>query len=552
MLFLVRVVLRFGEMDAKGLFPSSDHELATFSGQPSGMRVFGLLLAFLLSLTPLGARPLAAGPCILPVTGEEPLTEVERDQPYRLAANPITIPGHGGLLLRPVNRTDHLHFYEIVGKTYRARARPAPGSNIIDGDVQLAVGGDYFLPGWDDRVLWQLPAGSDAWQEAWPGQKWWGTAYDEGTQDFYAGFAPKAPLLRWDGKAFVPAGPMPTAFGEAPSSLTEFGLPRAILTLPDAGGTFAVAVDWYNEDRRSLWFRPGGGAWAVVATQQDLDRLTPGLRFPGPFRDADVSDDGQTVRLFSNHLKDASILLRRGPNGWILEEAAPYQGWVKHRDSGIRLAWSGEFSQDLTESVLLFFERSVPFKPAVLQALDPGTLVPRPVTGVTPKVEIGAKAAFNLSTIVDVPGVAPLLVETETGWMAFDGKGFRDLPGWDANRIGENARIFRVGALKLIRSLNGVFRLTDELEAEPVLTFPEGTSPSPTTSVTWLEEAGLFVVVGSNAQAVFTSRDFVSFERVPSPVPITSAVAVLPDRPGMLLVGTDGLYSLEADCPQDG
>lgn len=93
-----------------------------------------------------------------------------------------------------------------------------------------------------------------------------------------------------------------------------------------------------NEDTRSLWFRPSGGPWALVATQQDLDRLTPGLRFPGPFRDADVSEDGQTVRLFSNHLKDASVLLQRGPDRWMLEEAAPHRPWVEHRGSGIRLA----------------------------------------------------------------------------------------------------------------------------------------------------------------------------------------------------------------------
>jgi hypothetical protein len=30
------------------------------------------------------------------------------------------------------------------------------------------------------------------------------------------------------------------------------------------------------------------------------------------------------------------------------------------------------------------------------------------------------------------------------------------------------------------------------------------------------------------------------------------AVAALPDRPGMLLVGTGGLYTLEVDCPPGG
>ena len=59
-------------------------------------------------------------------------------------------------------------------------------------------------------------------------------------------------------------------------------------------------------------------------------------------------------------------------------------------------------------------------------------------------------------------------------------------------------------------------------------------------------------MVVSRDDGVYTSKDFASFERVPSPVPITSDVAALPDRAGMLLVGTDGLYTLEAECPPGG
>ncbi len=202
-----------------------------------------LVASVLLSLTALGAFSLAAGPCILPVEGEEPMSDVEREQPYRLATNPITLPGYSGLLLRPINRPGGYGLYEISGRDYREHARPAPGSNIFDQKVRLATGGDHFLAGWDDRALWHLPEASEKWQRVRPGERWWGTAYDEGTGDFYAGFAPRDPLLRWDGEAFVPTGPMPTAFGDAPSSLIEFGLPVAILTLPKAGGTFAVAMD---------------------------------------------------------------------------------------------------------------------------------------------------------------------------------------------------------------------------------------------------------------------------------------------------------------------
>lgn len=148
------------------------------------MRFFGCLVAFLFSLMPLGALPLAAGSCILPIEGEEPMSEVERDQPYRLATHPITPPGYDGLLLRPLNRPDEPEFYEIGGWDYRRLASSAPGSNIFDGDLRLATGGDRFLAGWDGRVLWHLPSGSDTWEEVRPGETWWGTAFDEGKQDF--------------------------------------------------------------------------------------------------------------------------------------------------------------------------------------------------------------------------------------------------------------------------------------------------------------------------------------------------------------------------------
>lgn len=339
---------------------------------------------------------------------------------------------------------------------------------------------------------------------------------------------------------------MPTAFGDAPSSLTEYGLPRAILTLPEAGGTFAVAMDWYNEDLRSLWFRPFGGEWALVATGPDLNRLAPGLRFPGPFHDADVSKDGKTVRFFSGHWKDASVFLRKGPDGWMLDEAAAFQGWEEHPGSGVRLAWIGEGRQDLTEPYLWFLEQPVVPMPPALHVLDPGTLAPRPIAGVSARGTVVGDSIFYSAGILDLPGLDPLLVETETGWVAFDGSTFTALPALGKDRIGDHAGISGVGPLVLIQSAQGVFRVTEDLGAERIENFP-GRLPS--TTIAFLEDAQLFVVAGVADRAVYTSRDFVRFEKVPSPSPIKSAVAALPDRQGMLLVGPDGLYTLEAECP---
>jgi hypothetical protein len=306
----------------------------------------------------LPASGAGAGPCILPVTGEEPLSVVEAEQPGRLAWNPLVLPGYEGLLLRPINRPSDGHFYQIVGTTYRKMAVPAAGSSILDEETLVAKGGDLFLPEVGGR-LWHLPQGLAQWQEVDVGNGLSITAHDAGSQDLYAGFGTSSPVLRWDGTAFVASGPMPTAFGDAVSSLAPEGVPRAILTLPKAGGTFAVAMDWFNEDWRSLWFRPSGGDWTPVATKADLDRFAPGLRLPGPFGDSNVSEDGTVVRFFAGHPREASVLLRKRANGWVLDQATPFQQWVTHRGSGVRLAWSGAFSQDLTERALLFFERSV-------------------------------------------------------------------------------------------------------------------------------------------------------------------------------------------------
>ena len=174
--------------------------------------------------------------------------------------------------------------------------------------------------------------------------------------------------MRWDGTAFVPTGPIPTEFDHAGSSLAQEVLPCAILTLPKTGGTFAVAMDWYNEDGRVLRFRLFDGDQTLAANKVDLDRLAPGLRFPGPFGDADVSGGGATVRLFAGHPRAASVLLRKRAEGWVPE---------------------------------------------------PGTQNPRPVESLPPREDILGDSIFYLSKIIEVPGVDPMLLETEAGWVAF-------------------------------------------------------------------------------------------------------------------------------------
>ncbi|MEJ6396271.1 hypothetical protein V8J82_23660, partial [Gymnodinialimonas sp. 2305UL16-5] len=148
-------------------------------------------------------------------------------------------------------------------------------------------------------------------------------AYDTETRDFYVLFRDEVQTLRWNGEALVPAGPLPTVGRDGAAELSERAVPRAILTLAEAGGTFAVGINWRNEDERNLWFRPFDGNWTLIADNTDLERFAPRSRFPGPFGDADVSEDGSFVRLFAGHNRQSTVLLRRGPSGWVLEGALP-------------------------------------------------------------------------------------------------------------------------------------------------------------------------------------------------------------------------------------
>lgn len=152
------------------------------------------LRAITLALMLLPAAPATSGPCIRPVSGEEPLSEVEAEQPYRLATHSLTLPGYKGLLLRPLNRPDDDRFYEIAGQTYRRIPTPAPGSTIFDSESLPVSAGGQFLLGWEGRKVWHLPDGSDDWQEFAPDQSWWGFAHDAGSGDLYLSFGISAPI----------------------------------------------------------------------------------------------------------------------------------------------------------------------------------------------------------------------------------------------------------------------------------------------------------------------------------------------------------------------
>lgn len=459
------------------------------------------------------------------------------------------MPGYKGLLLRPHNRPDNSSFYVITGHSYRRIPTPALGSTYLDSQSLPVRGGGQLLMGWEGRVVWHLPDPSEDWEDAAPGQTWWGYAYDQGAQDLYLSFGPGAPIQRWDGTAFGPAGTMPTVSGDATSTISEDDVPAAILTLPKAGGTFAVAVDLRNEDHRSLWFRPLNGDWSLISDTAALDDLAPGLRYPGPFRDADVSADGQTVRLFAMHSHEASVLLRKTANGWALDSAAAYQTWVTHEPSGTRLAWVGETRQDLNERFWPFFTRPLEPRPPVLHALDLGTLASRPISDLVPYTEITAQSVFYTSRIEDIPGLDPLLVRADDVWNAFDGTVVTAIPALRSDAVGD---INRVGPLVLPQSREGVFVLDQSLTPHHVASFPVAEPRISTVKIVHIVAAELFIVFDRPSANVYVSHDFESFQRVASPTPITRLVALLPDRPGLLLVGTDGLYTFEADCPAQG
>ena len=474
--------------------------------------------------------------------------DVEKRGPYRLASNPIRLPGYEGLLLRPYNRGG---LYEIAGTDYRLLPEPAPGSSSFDSPAYPVRDGWHILLGWSDRIVWGLPPTSNEWQRLATGERWDLAAYDQGSRDLYVTFGREQPVVRWNGAEFVPSEPLPTVASSGNAVLSAFGVPLAIRTIPDIGGTLAIGVNWRDESQRSLWFQPHDGEWRLIADQAALAAIDPNLKFPAELDDIDLGPAKRTARVFTSSADEAVLLLRRSGDGWTLANAIPGGGWVEHEPSGARLAWIGDSSQDLIER-RLFWNRTIEPKPPVLNVLAPGTLDPEPIEGVLPYGSVHGspepRSVTYLAAIKDIQGINPLLVEGADGWYAFDGTSLDALPTLRTELIGELARIRRVGPSTLIQSRAGVFLLTDDLEAERVKTFPIEQPWPHETDIAFVEGANTFVITHRRSGDVYISTDFEKFTRVPTPAPIQSIVGSLPDRPGLLLVGADGLYTFEGFC----
>ena len=497
-----------------------------------------------------GGSARANSVCVLDVRGDEPVMDVEKRQPFRLAKNPITLPGYDGLLLRPHNRGG---LYEIVGTDYQPLPQPAPGSSFLDLPVYAVRGGWHILLGWNGRIVWGLPPGSNEWQRLEVGERWNLAAYDQGARDLYVTFGRDRPVTRWNGAKFVPSEPMPTVAGSGNAVLSEFDVPLAIRTIPDVGGTLAIGVNWSDERQRSLWFQPPDGEWRLIADQTALAAIDPNLKFPAELDDVDLDPAQRTIRVFTNSAHEAVLLLRRSGDSWTLADAIPGDGWVEHEPSGARLAWIGNSSQDLIER-RLFWSRTIEPKPPVLNVLAPGTLDHEPIEDVLPYGSVHGSPEPRLvtyfATIEDIQGINPLLVEGADGWYAFDGTSLNALPALRTERVGELARIRRVGPSTLIQSRAGMFLLTDDLEAERVETFPIEQPWPHEIEIAFVEGANMFVVAHRRSGDVYVSTDLEQFARVPTPARIHRIVGSLPDRPGLLLVGADGLYTFEGSCPR--
>lgn len=493
----------------------------------------------------LGEPAQALDACVLDVSGDEPILDIEVEQPGRLAWHPVTLPGYHGLLLRPLNRGG---LYEIDGTNYREVPEPAPGSNSNEGAPVFVRGGWRMHLG-EKGIIWGMPPSTDEWQQIAPGQRRWHGVYDEGTQDLYVSFAREGPVMRWTGTGFDPAEDLPVLRRDGSSALSTSSVPLAIRTVAGLGGTLAVTQS--NGGPRGLWFRPEGGTWTLVADEVSLKLLQPELRLPAHLDDIDFGQDGRTIRLFASGNWEATLLLKRDGSTWKLVDAVPLEVfWRLHEPSGMRIGWIGRAVQQLEEKTF-FRTRTIKPIPPVLHILSPGTVRPQSVEGIdAPHRFTGdpvPRSVFYFGSTASVDGIAPLFVRSSRGWLAYNGFTFTALPSLSLDRVGELSRISRIGPLVVVQSASGVFILDDDLNASRVDTFPVERPSSSSAEIAYLEESNLFVVVGNGI--VYGSSDLTNFHEIPTKVSIRGIVAPLPDRSALLVVGADGLYTIEGSCP---
>jgi len=461
--------------------------------------------------------------CIQPLNGAEP------QQPTGFLTHPNIIPGYGGIVFTDYYRKKLLHYN---GSELLEIKDDFPHlSGFAHTNTHIAPNGDAYGFGSKPKGIFYLPKGEEGWRrldEANGYRKKY--LFDKGNGD----------VLFWrEGKwKRIHNGKLINDFDPP---VDDYKLISRVQTVPELNGTFALLKpkSSINEHKRSLWFKPKGGAWIQI----DIPDKTT-LEF---LQNLDISVRGKLIHIRDGRRKKL-IFLTVAKNGLKFLGAAPEAGWTDYDESGDLLAWVGKSEQKMEKQ--RFFGLLKPkqeLSPPKLSIIRGGSATQEVLSQVEPRQTEPKGTVFFFTGIYSDPSNGRSFVYTSTGLGVYDGKTFLVPEALSESNIGKGSLKFLNGET-YIQSKKGVFKLTKALTVERVDTFPIPEPWGHQVEIEYLRAADLYLVSDSKSKSFYTSSDMESFTEVGSEYKLDRISAVLNQPPAAIVSGEDGLYNFAQNC----
>ncbi|WP_139212411.1 hypothetical protein [Jannaschia pohangensis] len=439
--------------------------------------------------------------------------------------------------------------YAIDGHSFRKIEAYFPDGPLarFPWEAWAAPDGTRYRRGHDaGGLVYQLLPGASAWaaipltdRTVWP-------LFDTGNGDFYFGRPGLQMASRVVDGQRVATDPLPgdRDTGEWTNSIrTVPGLGTFALSSAYLWGTFGQRAP------RTLWFRSPDGDWRVVPVD-----LPEGESLLTDLNAATFDRDGEILRWFPGPTEASTVpplFLRLTGAGPVFAGSAPPGRYRFDAASGAWMGWDFTGLQYIPSrwKVALGLARD-PVTPR-FRVVRRGDVAAVAIDGILARTMTTDTSVLHTTGPVILQPSRPALIWTDIGFAAFDGETTVFPPDLSTNRIGSHVQVYQVGERTVILGTEGSFLLNADMTADRVTEYPVSGR-----AIAWsrhhpIPGSDLHVLVGDGNRPFHVTSDFRTYRQVETSAPLLDHVAALPDRAAVLLTGEDGLYSLEAECPQD-
>ncbi|SMX31182.1 hypothetical protein [Actibacterium lipolyticum] len=463
--------------------------------------------------------------CVRDVVGGEAKLPVEIEQPYRIASDPITIPGFDGLVFKAVNRHQ---LYEYDGSRYNLIESDFPHvwGFAFEHGIHVNLNGNAYGFGSKPKVIFYHQDGTSSWEPIEATRDYWDAFFDQGAGEAYFRTSRRADAWnRIVAGRVQPQEPLPIFHGD---------ITRSVRTVPEISGAFALTGGPSLTVRQSssIWFRADGGTWRRIPMT-----LPDGARLFDTLLDAVIEVSGDLVRIFPENNAFKPLFFKLADGNMTFAGFAPAGDWTRHPATGVWFGWSGPDAQT---------KRGVERMRPKAFMLGPGEVRATLVENLEPPV---LDKDFYLPKTVMLSGEMPAFLSDSHGFLAFDGSGFSRPAGLSYENLGDLPRVRSLGGKHLSQSEKGVFEIKEDLSVVRFDNFPIVQPWTHLVSIDYVDAWEVFVIADKASGKLFASSNMQEFEVIPSTEPLRSIISILDEPPSVLIGGQAGLVSMTDRCP---